>query len=157
MIIYQIRNFYYYYHPRYFPIRLLSDLRKEDIQIKAVKSRAVIKDVLEKKREFLIKKKNVIVKDIREKKNDIVKDIQEKKTKVKEKMEEVIERENIITIPNILTIGRAGLAPYLGYLIIQSDFTIAMGLFVVAGITDLVIQFFYFKYLFVNIKDVRLN
>ncbi|XP_074657525.1 cardiolipin synthase (CMP-forming)-like [Tubulanus polymorphus] len=46
-------------------------------------------------------------------------------------------RENILTIPNILTASRIVLAPILGYLVVQESFTWAAGLFVFAGLTDL--------------------
>ena len=46
--------------------------------------------------------------------------------------------ENIVTIPNILTVSRMAMCPVLGYLVIQNNYTTAFGLFVAAGITDLV-------------------
>ncbi|XP_046401889.1 probable cardiolipin synthase (CMP-forming) [Ischnura elegans] len=67
----------------------------------------------------------------------LLKDIRETKDKVKERMEEVIERENIWTIPNILCATRIILSPCLGYLIIQNSFGIALGIFVYAGVTDM--------------------
>ena len=99
-----------------------TDIKKENIHIETVK----IKDVLQKNKELL-----------QEKKNNIVKDIREKKLKVRERVEEVIERENIFTIPNWLCVGRIAMSPYLGYVIIQSDFSLAMGLLVAAGLSDL--------------------
>ncbi|XP_074845440.1 cardiolipin synthase (CMP-forming) isoform X2 [Carettochelys insculpta] len=45
--------------------------------------------------------------------------------------------ENPWTIPNILSLARIGLAPVLGYLIVEEDFNIALGVFALAGITDL--------------------
>lgn len=42
----------------------------------------------------------------------------------KERMEEVIERENIWTVPNFLCIGRILTSPYLGYLIISQDYQV---------------------------------
>uniref|UniRef100_K7GGW6 Cardiolipin synthase (CMP-forming) n=1 Tax=Pelodiscus sinensis TaxID=13735 RepID=K7GGW6_PELSI len=45
--------------------------------------------------------------------------------------------ENPWTIPNILSMARIGLAPVLGYLIVEEDFNIALGVFALAGITDL--------------------
>ncbi|XP_015682212.1 cardiolipin synthase (CMP-forming) [Protobothrops mucrosquamatus] len=45
--------------------------------------------------------------------------------------------ENPWTIPNLLSVARIGLAPILGYLIIEEDFNIALGVFALAGITDL--------------------
>uniref|UniRef100_A0A1B0GQ71 cardiolipin synthase (CMP-forming) n=1 Tax=Phlebotomus papatasi TaxID=29031 RepID=A0A1B0GQ71_PHLPP len=93
---------------------------------KAIKGRELIKDVLEQKREILLERKNVLVQDLRD-----------RRTKVRERMEEVIEKENIMTIPNLLCVMRGVLAPYLGYVIIQEDFTFAIGLLVAAGISDL--------------------
>uniref|UniRef100_F7G519 cardiolipin synthase (CMP-forming) n=1 Tax=Callithrix jacchus TaxID=9483 RepID=F7G519_CALJA len=45
--------------------------------------------------------------------------------------------ENPWTIPNMLSMTRIGLAPVLGYLIIEEDFNIALGVFALAGLTDL--------------------
>ncbi|KFV61735.1 Cardiolipin synthase, partial [Dryobates pubescens] len=45
--------------------------------------------------------------------------------------------ENPWTIPNILSMARMGLAPVLGYLIVEENFNIALGVFVLAGVTDL--------------------
>ncbi|XP_041525961.1 cardiolipin synthase (CMP-forming) [Microtus oregoni] len=45
--------------------------------------------------------------------------------------------ENPWTIPNMLSMTRIGLAPVLGYLILEEDFNIALGVFAVAGLTDL--------------------
>ncbi|XP_068259107.1 cardiolipin synthase (CMP-forming) [Nyctibius grandis] len=45
--------------------------------------------------------------------------------------------ENPWTIPNILSMARMGLAPVLGYLIVEENFDVALGVFVLAGITDL--------------------
>lgn len=39
--------------------------------------------------------------------------------------------------PNMLSMTRIGLAPVLGYLIIEEDFNIALGVFALAGLTDL--------------------
>ncbi|XP_064915228.1 cardiolipin synthase (CMP-forming) isoform X1 [Columba livia] len=45
--------------------------------------------------------------------------------------------ENPWTIPNILSMARMGLAPVLGYLIVEENFDVALGVFVLAGVTDL--------------------
>ncbi|XP_060687056.1 cardiolipin synthase (CMP-forming) [Hemiscyllium ocellatum] len=45
--------------------------------------------------------------------------------------------ENPWTIPNLLCVARIGLSPYLGYLIVEEEFNLALGLFTLAGITDL--------------------
>lgn len=100
-----------------------TEVKKQDLHIKTVKSREIIQDVLQKKKRLLQERKENIVKDIRDKKS---------------KVEEVIERENIFTIPNLLCLGRIVMSPYLGYVIVNGDFTLAMGLMVAAGFTDLV-------------------
>ncbi|KAI9469114.1 MAG: CDP-alcohol phosphatidyltransferase-domain-containing protein [Benjaminiella poitrasii] len=46
-------------------------------------------------------------------------------------------KENIYTIPNVLTFGRLLTAPCIGYLILQHNYDIALGLFALAGFTDL--------------------
>ncbi|KAJ4304455.1 hypothetical protein N0V88_002068 [Collariella sp. IMI 366227] len=45
-------------------------------------------------------------------------------------------RENIYTIPNILTATRLVAAPFIGYCILHDYHTLALGLFAYAGITD---------------------
>ncbi|XP_005991154.1 cardiolipin synthase (CMP-forming) isoform X2 [Latimeria chalumnae] len=45
--------------------------------------------------------------------------------------------ENPWTVPNILCMVRIGLSPVLGYLVVEKEFDVALGLFVLAGITDL--------------------
>jgi cardiolipin synthase len=47
-------------------------------------------------------------------------------------------QENIVTVPNVLSLGRIVLSPILGYLVITSHFSIAFGLFAVAGLSDMV-------------------
>ncbi|KAJ9591573.1 hypothetical protein L9F63_001927 [Diploptera punctata] len=64
-------------------------------------------------------------------------DIKQTRDKMRERMEEVIERENVFTIPNLLCISRIAMSPVLGYLIVQSDYHLALGVFVFAGISDL--------------------
>lgn len=50
----------------------------------------------------------------------------------------IVERENVLTVPNLLTVGRAALAPYLFYVVsVQADYGYAMGLLAFAGLTDL--------------------
>ncbi|KFR10874.1 Cardiolipin synthase, partial [Opisthocomus hoazin] len=48
-----------------------------------------------------------------------------------------LQYENPWTIPNILSMARMGLAPVLGYLIVEENFSVALGVFVLAGVTDL--------------------
>ncbi|KAM4040254.1 cardiolipin synthase (CMP-forming) [Anomaloglossus baeobatrachus] len=45
--------------------------------------------------------------------------------------------ENPWTIPNLLSMTRIALSPVLGYLIVAENFNFALGVFVLAGITDL--------------------
>lgn len=103
-----------------------TQVKKNDIAIKTVKRSELFQEALVKKRLQL-----------QERKQQIQENIRETRTKVREKVEEVIERENIFTVPNALCIGRIAMSPYLGYVIIQGDFSLAMGLMVFAGLTDL--------------------
>jgi hypothetical protein len=52
-------------------------------------------------------------------------------------------RENIYTIPNLLTVSRILACPLLGWSILKGDFHLATSLLVYAGCTDLVSLFFY--------------
>ncbi|KAG6461689.1 hypothetical protein O3G_MSEX012796 [Manduca sexta] len=81
--------------------------------------------------------KEVTGKKLKVKKEFIIKDILETRDKVKEKLEEVVERENAFTIPNILCVTRIVMSPYLGYIILQDNYNVALGLLVFAGVTDL--------------------
>lgn len=49
----------------------------------------------------------------------------------------VAARENIYTIPNILTASRIVAAPFIGYCLLHDHHAWALGLFAYAGITDL--------------------
>ncbi|XP_053687547.1 probable cardiolipin synthase (CMP-forming) [Sabethes cyaneus] len=107
--------------------RCYSPLKKpEDFPVKSVEGAELLQNVLEKNKQLLKERKNVIIQDIRVRRD-----------KVKEKVEEVIERENVATIPNLLCVGRIVMSPYLGYVIVQSDFRLAMGMLIFAGLTDL--------------------
>ncbi|KAI8079075.1 CDP-alcohol phosphatidyltransferase-domain-containing protein [Gilbertella persicaria] len=55
-------------------------------------------------------------------------------------------REDIYTIPNILTFGRLVAAPCVGYLILQHQYDQALGLFALAGFTDLLDGYIARKY-----------
>ncbi|GJQ66155.1 hypothetical protein Trydic_g4217 [Trypoxylus dichotomus] len=74
---------------------------------------------------------------IKEKSNILLKDIKDTKNKVKGKVEEIIERENIYTIPNFLCVSRILISPYLGVLILQAHFHVALAILGVAAVTDL--------------------
>ncbi|XP_057662772.1 probable cardiolipin synthase (CMP-forming) [Diorhabda carinulata] len=76
-------------------------------------------------------------KRLKERGNILLKDIKETKNKVKEKVEEIIERENVYTIPNFLCVARIALTPYLGFLIVQSQFEGALWVMGIAATTDL--------------------
>lgn len=67
----------------------------------------------------------------------VFQDIKETKNKVKEKVDEIIEKENIYTIPNFLCLSRIILSPYLGMLIVQANFNFALGILAVAAVTDM--------------------
>lgn len=54
----------------------------------------------------------------------------------KRKVEEIIEKENIWTVPNFLCIGRILTSPYLSYLILSHNYQVALSLLVIAGFSD---------------------
>ncbi|XP_012285456.1 probable cardiolipin synthase (CMP-forming) isoform X1 [Orussus abietinus] len=54
----------------------------------------------------------------------------------KEKVEEIIERENIWTVPNFLCIGRIISTPCLSYFILSQDYQVALWLLGFAGLSD---------------------
>lgn len=111
---------------------LYQNKKPTNIQLKAGKD--LIKNAIEIKREILLEKKQDFVKDIRNRKTIVTEKVREKM----EEMEEIVERENVFTIPNLLCVGRGVLAPYLGYVIVQQDYALGMGLLVFAGVTDIV-------------------
>ncbi|XP_072166642.1 probable cardiolipin synthase (CMP-forming) [Diadema setosum] len=57
--------------------------------------------------------------------------VEQSKMKVKEL------RENIFTIPNLLTMSRLVMSPVLGYLVVTEQFLLGTVLFALAGVTDL--------------------
>lgn len=120
-------------------LRMYADVKKYSLHMKTLKGRDILQGVLEKKRESFIERKNVIVEDFREAKYKV-------QERVREKMEEVYEKENIMTIPNLLTISRMFLSPYIGYVIVDGQYGMAISLLAVAGITDLVCGFGIQKY-----------
>ncbi|CAK1552246.1 unnamed protein product [Leptosia nina] len=81
--------------------------------------------------------KEITSQKLKVKKDDIIKDILETKAKVKEKIEGVVEKENVFTVPNVLCVMRIAMSPYLGYVILQDNYHLALGLLTFAGITDL--------------------
>lgn len=55
----------------------------------------------------------------------------------REKVGEIIERENIWTVPNVICVGRMLTSPYLSYLILSQDYQVALWLLGIAGVSDL--------------------
>lgn len=112
--------------------RSFADFDRKNIDLKSLaKGKQIITDNIEQKRMQIRERKEILVQGIRDKKTKV-------KQKVKE-MEEIVERENILTIPNLLCVARSFLAPYIGYMIIEEHYQLAIGLLIFAGITDLVI------------------
>ncbi|OJT11387.1 hypothetical protein TRAPUB_12082 [Trametes pubescens] len=60
------------------------------------------------------------------------------KDDAQEKAAAPIVRENIYTVPNLLTLSRIVACPVLGWAIVHDEFYLATGLLVYAGLTDLV-------------------
>lgn len=113
--------------------RLYANLDRKDLNLKFEKSKKMLSDNIELKRQRMRERKEVLVQGIREKKSKVQEKVRE--------MEEIVERENILTIPNLLCVARSFLAPYIGYVIIQENYQLAIGLLVFAGLTDLVGEF----------------
>ncbi|ORX60352.1 hypothetical protein DM01DRAFT_1332510 [Hesseltinella vesiculosa] len=65
--------------------------------------------------------------------------------------EAIPTHENIYTIPNFLTFARLLSAPFIGYLIIEHHYDAALGVFALAGITDMLDGYIARKY---NLKTV---
>ncbi|KAH8312170.1 hypothetical protein KR044_009685 [Drosophila immigrans] len=112
-------------------LRLYADAKKQSLQLRTLQGRDLLQNVIDKQRAEFIERKNFLVDDIREARHKVQERVREKIVEIRE------ERENIMTIPNMLTISRAFLSPYIGYVIVQGDYTMGMSLLVVAGITDL--------------------
>ena len=49
-----------------------------------------------------------------------------------------LQRENILTIPNLLCLTRIALTPVIAYYLLYSEHTVALALLGVAGATDMV-------------------
>lgn len=60
------------------------------------------------------------------------------KIPLKERLLPLSAHENIYTLPNFLTATRLVAAPVIGYLVLHDYHTLALSLFVYAGVTDLV-------------------
>lgn len=66
-------------------------------------------------------------------KSRIIQDIKQTRKKV----EQIIEKENIWTVPNLLCMGRIVTSPYLSYLILAQNYQVALWLLAIAGVSDL--------------------
>lgn len=104
---------------------------KEDVQLKTVRSTQLLQEAIQKRTDMLKERKEVFVQDMKDKKSEV-------QRRVKNKFEEIVERENVLTIPNLLCVSRGLMAPYLGFVVVDGNYTLAMGLLIFAGITDLV-------------------
>ncbi|XP_033303902.1 probable cardiolipin synthase (CMP-forming) [Bombus bifarius] len=80
---------------------------------------------------YIVKKENISKKKAL--RLQILQDIKQTKRKV----EVIIDKENIWTVPNILCMGRIVTSPYLSYLILSQDYQIALWLLIIAGFSDL--------------------
>ncbi|KAF4520982.1 hypothetical protein B566_EDAN002478 [Ephemera danica] len=107
------------------------DSEKSEVHTSTMKHQEQLKNAFRKKKEELLEKEQ----RLRKTGQNILQDIRDTKEKMRERME--TERENIWTIPNILCVGRIIVSPFLGYLIIQGDFPLALALFGLAGFTDM--------------------
>ncbi|XP_045184752.1 cardiolipin synthase (CMP-forming)-like [Mercenaria mercenaria] len=56
-------------------------------------------------------------------------------TRLRSSLKEV--KENVWTVPNMLTMSRIMLTPVIGYLVVEESYSVALGLFTFAGLTDL--------------------
>lgn len=110
-----------------------TQIKKNDLALKTVQSSEILQEAIEKKKQQLLEKKL----QFQEKKQQFQDKVQDTKDRVRGRVEDIIERENIFTVPNFLCIGRIIASPYLGYVIIQGDYSLAMGILVVAGLSDM--------------------
>lgn len=114
-------------------LKYYSHNRRSILKVREIKNPEIIQKVFHDKRQRL---KQAEIK-LRRSGKMILEDIKEAKTKMKEKMGEVIERENVLTVPNMLCVTRIFLSPYIGYLIIQTEFPQALAIIIFAGVTDI--------------------
>lgn len=96
-------------------------------------SKKIVKEIINRNKEKL---RDTEMR-LKEKGQFILKDIKNTKEKVKGTVEEIIEKENIYTIPNLLCITRILVTPYIGFLIVSSKFDYALIVLGVAALTDL--------------------
>jgi cardiolipin synthase (CMP-forming) len=69
---------------------------------------------------------------------DLTSDSSQEDFKAKSRLAPATVRENIYTIPNVLTFSRFVAAPLVGYLLVHNHHAAALSLFAYASITDLV-------------------
>ena len=50
----------------------------------------------------------------------------------------VQEHDKIVTVPNLLCVGRIAASPYLAYSIVNGELVLSLGIFCLAGLSDLV-------------------
>ncbi|XP_064402648.1 probable cardiolipin synthase (CMP-forming) [Halichondria panicea] len=50
---------------------------------------------------------------------------------------ERLEKENILTVPNLLSVARIALSPVTGYLVVEGNYSWAISLFAIVGVTDI--------------------
>lgn len=115
------------------PPGIAAELSVQDLQLKTAEVKALAQDAIEKRREALRERRDDFVADMRAKRQRV-------RQRVRTKMDEIgiVERENVLTIPNLLTVSRAALAPYMYHVVsVQGDYAYAMGLLAFAGLTDL--------------------
>jgi len=84
-----------------------------------------------------VEKFQITKKIIEDTKSNIIEDIQDTKNIVRVKVDTIIQKENIFTIPNALCVFRVAASPVLVYLVVTSSYSAALGLFLFAGFTDL--------------------
>ncbi len=60
-------------------------------------------------------------------------------TEKREEKKLSMRKEDIMTIPNMLTTSRLVLTPIIGHAVLHHEYNTALGLFCIAGITDMVL------------------
>lgn len=106
-------------------------LEKCFMQYLIYRTRAYSTGIGNRRNNYIAEKNNIDKRKLL--KSRILDDIKQTKRKV----EEIIEKENIWTIPNFLCMGRILTSPYLSYLILSQDYQVALWLLIIAGFSDL--------------------
>uniref|UniRef100_A0A914XDW6 cardiolipin synthase (CMP-forming) n=1 Tax=Plectus sambesii TaxID=2011161 RepID=A0A914XDW6_9BILA len=75
----------------------------------------------------------------RENRTEKIERFQQNMTKVRQQLKDQTDamKENVMTVPNALCVARIVLSPVIGYLVVNGQYTVALGLFSFAGLTDL--------------------